>query len=290
MKFLKILATPFIKLWGWIRDTAWVQPLLIVGCIFAVIFSIPYISKGIQNLSKSEEDTMKFYNNNRLSMSGAYKDNSDAGKFLYAYSNAQNAWEDYNNSKNLEDSKKTLSEFSDKYGDKFFFILAKSSCDACENISTGLEYLKNNQSKYDVKGVKLHTIVVDQDLSKNDEDDNYKTDSAFKMIYDNYSGAFDNFYDAGRNGSYYTSNVSDYSSYVDNLETLHGKVEDIKVPLVIMVDLSKDDNGEYMMKGYDYIATQVFFEITGDTKYDRASSFADCWKYYGKTFGKSVTE
>ena len=50
MKFLKILDTPFVKLWGWIKDTAWVQPLLIVGCIFGVIFSIPYISKGIQNL------------------------------------------------------------------------------------------------------------------------------------------------------------------------------------------------------------------------------------------------
>lgn len=291
MKFLKILATPFVKLWGWIRDTAWVQPLLIVGCIFGVIFSIPYISKGIQNLSNKEEDSMKFYNNNRLSMSGAYKDSSDAGKFLASYSKTQEAWETYNKSTDdskIKEAKTQLDSFTDKYGEKFYFVLAKSSCEACDNISTGLEYLKNHQKDYNVSGIKLHTVVVDQDLSKNDEDDNYKTDSAFKMIYDNNAGAFESFYEAGRNGSYYTSNLSNYDSYVDNLETLLEKVDAVKVPLVVLIDLSKDSNKEYTMKGYDYIATQVFFEITGDTKYDRASQFADCWNYKGDVFGKRV--
>ena len=44
MKILKVIATPFVALWRWIKETAWVQPLLIVGCIFAVIFSIPCLN------------------------------------------------------------------------------------------------------------------------------------------------------------------------------------------------------------------------------------------------------
>lgn len=48
-KFLKVIGTPFIKLWTWIKETAWVQPLLIVGIIFAIIFSIPSITSWVQS-------------------------------------------------------------------------------------------------------------------------------------------------------------------------------------------------------------------------------------------------
>ena len=47
MKVLKILATPFIAIWRWIKETAWVQPLLIVGLIFGIIFSIPSITSWV---------------------------------------------------------------------------------------------------------------------------------------------------------------------------------------------------------------------------------------------------
>ena len=49
MKVLKILATPFIAIWRWIKETAWVQPLLIVGLIFGIIFSIPSITSWVKS-------------------------------------------------------------------------------------------------------------------------------------------------------------------------------------------------------------------------------------------------
>ena len=44
MNILRKIATPFVAIWRWIKETAWVQPLLIVGIIFAIIFSIPSIT------------------------------------------------------------------------------------------------------------------------------------------------------------------------------------------------------------------------------------------------------
>ena len=41
MYILKSLSAAFSRFWCWIRETAWVLPLLIVVGIFAVIFSIP---------------------------------------------------------------------------------------------------------------------------------------------------------------------------------------------------------------------------------------------------------
>ena len=41
MNIMKAISATFARFWRWIRETAWVQPLLIVGSLFAVIFSIP---------------------------------------------------------------------------------------------------------------------------------------------------------------------------------------------------------------------------------------------------------
>jgi hypothetical protein len=49
MKVLKAIGDFFVRIWRWIKETAWVQPLLIVGAIFAIIFSIPYFTKWISS-------------------------------------------------------------------------------------------------------------------------------------------------------------------------------------------------------------------------------------------------
>ncbi len=49
MNILKAIGGFFTKLWRWIKETAWVQPLLIVGAIFAVIFSIPKITGWVES-------------------------------------------------------------------------------------------------------------------------------------------------------------------------------------------------------------------------------------------------
>ena len=49
MVVLRAIGKFFARIGRWIKETAWVQPLLIVGGIFAIIFSIPYIVKGVSS-------------------------------------------------------------------------------------------------------------------------------------------------------------------------------------------------------------------------------------------------
>ena len=49
MKVLRAIGGFFAKIGRWIANTAWIQPLLIVGGIFGIIFSIPYIKQAIDN-------------------------------------------------------------------------------------------------------------------------------------------------------------------------------------------------------------------------------------------------
>ena len=43
MKVLSAIGGFFARIGRWIKETAWIQPLLIVGAIFAVIFAIPHV-------------------------------------------------------------------------------------------------------------------------------------------------------------------------------------------------------------------------------------------------------
>ena len=113
MKVLKKIAAPFIAIGRWIKETAWVQPLLIVGCVFAIIFSIPSITKAIQDATK--ETDIDWYAVKQLSLDGTAKGTSEVDKFLEDYNNAQNAW---SNGK-FDEAREAMS----KYGSEDRFIL-----------------------------------------------------------------------------------------------------------------------------------------------------------------------
>src|SRR5574344_2269684 len=89
MEILKKIAAPFVAIWRWIKETAWVQPLLIVGVIFAVIFSIPSITKAIQSASSGSSDGLDYYKSVQLSLDDAYKGTSEVDKFFTGYEKAQ---------------------------------------------------------------------------------------------------------------------------------------------------------------------------------------------------------
>lgn len=289
MKVLKIIATPFVALWRWIKETAWVQPLLIVGCIFAIIFSIPYISKGIQNLINKDEDELAYYNAHRLSMNGAYlgATSNDAEIFISQIADVQLEWDDVLKGEKTIDSAEKISTFKNKYGEKFFFVLGKSSCDACSNISDGLEYLENHLGDYGVSSYKLYSIIADQDLD--DDDKEYKENTAFEMIYNRQSDAFETMFRSASYG-YYRRNIEDStasSSYQDKVDTLHSeKVSSIEVPVVILFDLSS----EALSYEQPYVMSQVFFSLDGDDKVDRALELANCWLYRGDTFKRNSSD
>ena len=272
MKFLKILATPFIKLWNWIKQTAWVQPLLIVGCIFGVIFSIPYIAQGIKNASSKTEDTMKFYKDNSFSLKKAFDHKSEADEFLKAYADAQASW--------TSEDKTAVNDFKSKYGEKFFFTFVGSECDACEQFSEGFKYLEKNTKDFALEGeFKLHSIIVDEKIEKAEEKE-YVEKSPYKFLFDNNVKAFENIYEAGVKGPYYTSNLTDIKDYSLKLQTMVTSDTTMEVPLVCLIDLTESNKEEF-------ITTQVFYNITGDSKIDKAQYLADAWNYEGKTFGKN---
>ena len=87
---LKKLATPFVKFWGWLKETAWIQPLLIVGVVFAIIFSISPIVQAINDAGNASDQAMDFLNQYKYSLEGVYgdEDTSDAGNLI---ENIQNA-------------------------------------------------------------------------------------------------------------------------------------------------------------------------------------------------------
>ena len=85
MNVLKKLGTPFVALWRWIKETAWVQPLLIVGVIFAIIFSIPSITSWVQSWDFGD-DKYNWLENKQLSLEGITDEKIDgeAARFSVA--------------------------------------------------------------------------------------------------------------------------------------------------------------------------------------------------------------
>ena len=73
MKILSAIGRFFARIGRWIKETAWIQPLLIVGAIFAVIFAIPHIINGVKGWFNDSDSTNAFYAQYRLSLTGADK-------------------------------------------------------------------------------------------------------------------------------------------------------------------------------------------------------------------------
>ena len=83
MIILRAIGRFFARIGRWIRDTAWVQPLLIVGGIFAIIFCIKPISNAVSGWFQSGNEAVEFYKSYKVSMlkNNAVKD-SDADKLI----------------------------------------------------------------------------------------------------------------------------------------------------------------------------------------------------------------
>lgn len=282
MNFLKKLATPFIAIWRWIKETAWVQPLLIVGIIFGVIFSIPSITSTIQNWMKGETDGLEYYKSIQLSLENAYSGKSKVDEFFTGYEKAQG----FKNG-NEKYSQADLDSFKKTYGEKFFLVFAKSECEYCENISDALVQLRDNWDYYNLDNTmkeeyKAWSIICDEDMSNYADKDYYGDKKAFEYILEDHSTMFEDMELFGTRNNYYTNSDSAQKStikgYIDNF--LQG-INSIHVPCVVLFDLS--DNPSSNGTNWNYLANTVFFEIGAnynDTAVTRAQFLSQAW--YGK--------
>ena len=259
MKILSAIGAFFVRIGRWIKNTAWVQPLLIVGGIFAIIFSIPSISSWVSSWFSGYNETNAFYSNYKISLSGAQNNNSDADNlFSYMESGIK-----------TEDQKR-------KYGEKFFIMFVQEDCSGCESIYKGVEVLKNEWGKgtfatpegQKAEEFKLYTIYVDTE----DTVDN-KTKNLFKDYFFNYWDRYFEEISGVMSQSYYAKH-NESSSYASDLETIMDS-DKFATPTIFLYDAAYEQNATQLG------VNEVLFTVPGKNSqsgaYPIAYTLFDCW-------------
>ena len=263
MIILKAIGTFFVRIWRWIKETAWVQPLLIVGAIFAVIFSIPFISSWVGSFGWGTSTA--YYAGFQKSLEGEKKgetDRSDADKLTNSVyvSSAFNS---------------TVVPDTAAYGEKFFLVYVSSDCTSCESIQPGFEYLqdnwKGNYTPADGLDFKMYTIFTDEE-SSTDDDYTLEGQTAFQRYLNSFSDFFNEA--GGRlNEAPYKGNKDiadtdyDYFSLPD--------LKNFSTPTILLVDYS----AEAIAAGRQGVS-DVLFGLTGTTKADKAQLLVEMWNHF----------
>jgi len=259
MVVLRAIGSFFKKIWDWIKQTAWIQPLLIVGVIFGVIFSIPSIVKAVQAGKKEKSTYAAYYHNFKLSLEGG--ENSDADKFtkdLYEV---------------MHDGK--VDEFRSAHsdvGDKFFVAYVAKDCDKCESAKEGFKQFQDKFSKYvdedETNSFHLVTIFTDDETSETEEN---KT--AFVKYLDRHQDFFAEVGSRAYETNYYENDkLSD--SDLEALET--ADPDDFLTPSIFLVELAPKAES-----GFDAGVTEVMFGVSGSDKSSKALTLSDCWRHAG---------
>lgn len=149
----------FAKIWRWIVETAWIQPLLIVGLIFGVIFSIPSISSWINEQSENK-DKYAYYNKHTIK----------ATEVLECYENND------------------FSPLLEKNGaDRGLLVFIEKGCSACETYEDAFKSFTTNKVwNHDGEqktAPAVHFMYVDYDR---EEDKGEKQADAYFKLLDEY--------------------------------------------------------------------------------------------------------
>ena len=258
MIILRAIGRFFARIGRWIRDTAWVQPLLIVGGIFAIIFSIPYITRWVQSWYDSSNATESFFKEYNKSLVGAEEGKSDADK-LFKYMSGQG------------DQEAGKAEF----GERFFIMFTKSDCEGCQSAYEGLKHLRDNWNKNEFTTgdqFRMYSLFVD---TTNDDDKNLFQD----YLYNNYDVYFEELASALTLSPYYTNKGGDSSSYATNIDSL-ADPNAMSVPTLFYFDATK--NQELKQKNQLKI-TEIVFDFSAkegsDGALGRARTLFDCWNH-----------
>ena len=275
MKVLRAIGGFFAKIGRWIANTAWIQPLLIVGGIFGIIFSIPYIKQAIDNSKIDNTDyTYEWYRDSSRAL-----DTSEGGRAtkLFEYLN-NNQYQNINT----------------EFGKKFFVSFIRKDCSNCQADIAGFQELYNNRPNgYDVKDFVLYTIVVDQ----TDANGDYPAKEFFKNN-ENFIGVINSLnklFGEGSEGDYILSkNIPDqFNTIKSNLSTINtidydtDDASGFLTPFTFMYDYEKYDKEPIGL--YSTGVTAVFFDYTAlmsntdytdtTTNVAKAQFLSDCWNY-----------
>ena len=265
MKILRAIGALFAKIGRWIANTAWVQPLLIVGGIFGIIFSIPYIKKGFEGLfADTTDNEYEWYKAQALTLG----ENEQFDKLL-----------GYLEFYNTENSGKIKSEFGSK------FVLAFVQQD-CQNCKADVEGYINAISNGYVAGFKMYTVIVDMA----DAEGEYYA----KKIYAKHTGLFEDLAeDFGEEGEedyplYRNLITRGDSTKVQSLQEkskvlCDASTSELDTPLTMVIDIDKYEEGYYGTNGI----TQLFYnymdfdESSNTSAASKGMVVRDFWNYTG---------
>ena len=239
-KILGVIGAVFVRIWTWIKETAWVQPLLIVGLIFAVIFSIPSITDWIQGIASDVKSAETYYKKYQKSLKN--DENSDAQKLIDAIMNNE-----------------------DTYGDKFFLMLVRDGCAGCDDIKPAFELLqkktKNFYNPDELGKFKFYTIFVDQEV------DTDLTNTAWDRLLDRNAPFLERAADVAESSWYYVNGHLD-KSRIEGLED----GSNIVTPTLFLYDIT--DNNPF-----DPGLSEVMFGVSGNTSYEKATLLSHAWRH-----------
>ena len=266
MVILRAIGGFFVKIGRWIKKTAWIQPLLIVGGIFAIIFAIPYITKAIQNATSSTESSdVSFYKQFKVNLEGAQdgEGKSDADKLFDYMLNYDDA----------KDSDKN------RWGTKFFVLFVEQNCSGCNENYKAFEKLRDDFGKTDMfkntnpdQRLIFYTVFVDTTATVNDKEKNLFKDYFFA----NHEDLFADVSDSLITTPYCRFKGGEESTYGKDVQSI-GDFAEFKTPTIFLFD-PEDPNGV----GNELDVTEALFIV--DSKDDKNAStlekektLYDCW-------------
>lgn len=245
MKVFKAIGNFFARIWRWIKETAWVQPLLIVSLIFGIILLIQPISQGVTALADLITSNEKYYNDNKVKLS-----NGAARNLIYD-----------------EETR-----FKDK--DKYFLVFIEKKCDNCRDAYQAFKTLFDDKT-FD-SDYKIKTISVDEQSSSYEVTD--KESEMYKIFFgDEIDGKVDpiefrnTIYEVGTDASH-EYNIENYESDVTYFKEIRNG-EDLYTPLILLMDKEYTDNS--------FNIREALIGIKGSTKYEKARNLDDCWNGTG---------
>jgi len=261
MIVLSAIGRFFKKIWDWIKQTAWIQPLLIVGIIFGVIFSIRPIVDAVKKGKKEQSTYAAYYNKvDFMSLEGGA--DSKADRFTASLHQVL-----------LGNDTKLSDEFS-YLGEKFFVIYVDENCSECNSAKEGfIAFQENLESRYKISGYDSHlvSIFTDEETSSTTEEE-----SAFKQYCSRNLEFFEFAGGAGQSTDYYAKNQSTLEK--DMEQVIIGFDEYIPAPTIFLVELGDTATTNKKEPGI----TEIMFGVKGSEKYDKGQTLADCWNHEGE--------
>ncbi|MCD8209245.1 MAG: hypothetical protein LUC31_00245 [Coprobacillus sp.] len=258
----------FKRIGRWIKNTAWVQPLLIVAAIFIVVFAIPYIVVWVKSWYSSDAA----YN--------YYK------KFEVKLKKAEEGESEVDNLFDFLKDKDNGVETSADYPDKFFLTFVQEDCVGCDSAYEGFNYAQAhwNESGYEIndgRDFALYSIFID--TLDSDDDKNLFQDYIFDRVDTIFETVFGEYTE-----SYY------YQSFSEVLETdLENMIspDTFSSPTTFLIDFTVNN----VAHEYSYGVSEVLFDYEGTangggsttTPQAKATTIVDCWNhdgYFGKDY------